>query len=106
MFEHYKIDSVIMLHCIYCLIIHVYSFTFYIDILKDSIKPYNEEDSERFKTVVAFECRGIEPVDFSPRVSLVLKVFLSQRLVAALFSLHSLFNSCILRAVIMILSIA
>lgn len=38
------------------------------DILKDSIKPYNEEDSERFKTVVAFECRGIEPVDFSPRV--------------------------------------
>ena len=27
------------------------------------------EDSNRFKTMVAFDCRGVEPVDFSPRVS-------------------------------------
>lgn len=27
------------------------------------------EDSERFKTMVHFECRGLEPVDFQPQVS-------------------------------------
>ena len=27
------------------------------------------EDSERFKTMVVFDCRGVEPFDFSPRVS-------------------------------------
>lgn len=26
------------------------------------------EDSERFKTMVQFECRGLEPVDFQPLV--------------------------------------
>ncbi|MBN3302249.1 CXXC motif containing zinc binding protein [Amia ocellicauda] len=35
-----------------------------IDILKDTITPYNADDSERFKTMVQFECRGLEPVDF------------------------------------------
>ncbi|XP_060070390.1 CXXC motif containing zinc binding protein-like [Ylistrum balloti] len=39
-----------------------------IDIIKDSIKPYNIDDSGKFKTVVVFDCRGMEPVDFSPRV--------------------------------------
>ncbi|KAK1165072.1 CXXC motif containing zinc binding protein [Acipenser oxyrinchus oxyrinchus] len=38
-----------------------------IDILKDTMKPYRAEDSERFKTVVQFECRGLEPVDFQPQ---------------------------------------
>ncbi|XP_051867826.1 CXXC motif containing zinc binding protein isoform X3 [Pristis pectinata] len=38
-----------------------------IDILKDTIKPYNAEDSEKFKTIVHFECRGLEPVDFQPQ---------------------------------------
>ncbi|CAM2119051.1 CXXC motif containing zinc binding protein [Caretta caretta] len=38
-----------------------------IDILRDTIKPYNAEDSEKFKTVVEFECRGLEPVDFQPQ---------------------------------------
>uniref|UniRef100_A0A8C2IUK5 CXXC motif containing zinc binding protein n=2 Tax=Cyprinus carpio TaxID=7962 RepID=A0A8C2IUK5_CYPCA len=37
-----------------------------IDILRDTITPYNAEDSERFKTIVQFECRGLEPVDFQP----------------------------------------
>uniref|UniRef100_A0A672T4N4 CXXC motif containing zinc binding protein n=1 Tax=Sinocyclocheilus grahami TaxID=75366 RepID=A0A672T4N4_SINGR len=39
-----------------------------IDILRDTITPYNAEDSERFKTIVQFECRGPEPVDFQPQV--------------------------------------
>jgi hypothetical protein len=26
------------------------------------------QESEKFQTVVVFECRGIEPVDFDPRV--------------------------------------
>ncbi|XP_072028725.1 CXXC motif containing zinc binding protein-like [Amphiura filiformis] len=38
------------------------------DIISDTIQPYNAEDGERFKTVIVFECRGIEPVDFSPRI--------------------------------------
>ena len=33
------------------------------------------EDSNRFKTMVAFDCRGVEPVDFSPRVSHLSMVF-------------------------------
>ena len=38
-----------------------------IDILGESITPYNAEDNERFKTIVQFECRGLEPVDFQPQ---------------------------------------
>ncbi|XP_023674582.1 CXXC motif containing zinc binding protein isoform X3 [Paramormyrops kingsleyae] len=37
------------------------------DILKDTITSYNAEDSDRFKTMVQFECRGLEPVDFQPQ---------------------------------------
>ncbi|XP_025062446.1 UPF0587 protein C1orf123 homolog isoform X2 [Alligator sinensis] len=39
-----------------------------IDILSHTIKPYNAEDSEKFKTIVEFECRGLEPVDFQPQL--------------------------------------
>ncbi|XP_016897763.1 CXXC motif containing zinc binding protein isoform X2 [Cynoglossus semilaevis] len=38
-----------------------------IDILGDTITPYNAENSETFKTMVQFECRGLEPVDFQPQ---------------------------------------
>ncbi|XP_069828391.1 CXXC motif containing zinc binding protein-like [Dendropsophus ebraccatus] len=38
-----------------------------IDILTASLQPYNAEDNERFKTIVEFECRGLEPVDFQPQ---------------------------------------
>ncbi|XP_014794847.1 PREDICTED: UPF0587 protein C1orf123 homolog isoform X1 [Calidris pugnax] len=38
-----------------------------IDIISQTIKPYNAEDSEKFKTIVEFECRGLEPVDFQPQ---------------------------------------
>lgn len=39
-----------------------------IDIMKDTITSYNADDSNQFKTIVVFDCRGVEPVDFSPRV--------------------------------------
>lgn len=29
---------------------------------------WKAEDSEKFKTMVQFECRGLEPVDFQPQV--------------------------------------
>ncbi|XP_003921594.1 CXXC motif containing zinc binding protein isoform X1 [Saimiri boliviensis] len=38
-----------------------------IEILSSTIKPYNTEDNENFKTIVEFECRGLEPVDFQPQ---------------------------------------
>ncbi|XP_053549430.1 CXXC motif containing zinc binding protein isoform X1 [Bombina bombina] len=38
-----------------------------IDILSSSLRPYNAEDSDTFKTIVEFECRGLEPVDFQPQ---------------------------------------
>ncbi|KAL5020933.1 hypothetical protein ScPMuIL_000088 [Solemya velum] len=39
-----------------------------IDIIQETIAPYTEGDSGRFKTVVVFDCRGVEPIDFSPRI--------------------------------------
>nr|XP_012301211.1 UPF0587 protein C1orf123 [Aotus nancymaae] len=38
-----------------------------IKILSSTIKPYNAEDNENFKTIVEFECQGLEPVDFQPQ---------------------------------------
>jgi len=40
------------------------------DIIKESLCAYCADDMPRFKTVVAFDCRGIEPTDFAPRVCL------------------------------------
>lgn len=37
--------------------------------MKDTIKAYNADDSGHLKTVVMFDCRGVEPVEFSPRVN-------------------------------------
>ncbi|XP_065349496.1 UPF0587 protein CG4646 [Cloeon dipterum] len=37
----------------------------YIDVVKGSYKEYTEEDSGKFKTIVSFTCKGIEPVQFS-----------------------------------------
>lgn len=39
-----------------------------IDIVDKSNAPYTADDSGAFKTIVVFECRGAEPVEFSPRV--------------------------------------
>ena len=41
------------------------------DILKDFMKPYVIEKNNQFQTVAAFECRGMEPVDYSFRVSVI-----------------------------------
>jgi len=38
-----------------------------IDILNDEMKSYTLEDSNSFKTIAAFECRGCEPSAFSFR---------------------------------------
>lgn len=32
----------------------------------NSIREYNAEDSENWKTIAEFECRGFEPVAFQP----------------------------------------
>ncbi|RUS71671.1 hypothetical protein EGW08_020560 [Elysia chlorotica] len=39
-----------------------------IDILKDSLTSYTQDDAGKFKTIVVFDCRGVTPSDFSPRV--------------------------------------
>lgn len=31
------------------------------------VAAYTDADAGKFKTIVAFDCRGIEPVEFSPR---------------------------------------
>ncbi|XP_077284949.1 UPF0587 protein CG4646 isoform X2 [Arctopsyche grandis] len=38
-----------------------------LEILQGTNGEYLSGDSGKFKTIVVFECRGIEPVDFSPR---------------------------------------
>lgn len=37
-----------------------------LDIVPGSNASYTIDDSEKFKSIVAFECRGIEPVDYRP----------------------------------------
>lgn len=32
--------------------------------MPETLKSYNSEDSESFKTIVAFDCRGYMPVEF------------------------------------------
>ncbi|XP_030554369.1 UPF0587 protein GA18326 [Drosophila novamexicana] len=38
-----------------------------IDVVEKSNVPYTAEDAGKFKTIVVFDCRGVEPVEFSPR---------------------------------------
>ncbi|XP_050053511.1 CXXC motif containing zinc binding protein isoform X2 [Aphis gossypii] len=38
-----------------------------LDILPDTISKYTIEDSNKFKSIVTFDCRGISIIDFSPR---------------------------------------
>ncbi|KAK2150874.1 hypothetical protein LSH36_384g01036 [Paralvinella palmiformis] len=39
-----------------------------IDIVKDSIKQYTAEDTNKFKTIIVFDCRGVEPIAFDARI--------------------------------------
>jgi len=38
-----------------------------LDIIEDSVVSYDMLDNNKFKTIVIFDCRGLEPVDFDPR---------------------------------------
>ena len=38
-----------------------------IDLIEDSVASYDAGDSNTWKTIVVMDCRGIEPVEFSPR---------------------------------------
>lgn len=40
-------------------------------ILEDSVQVYTKSDHENFKTIVLFDCRGVELVDFDFRVRIV-----------------------------------
>ncbi|XP_055613119.1 UPF0587 protein GA18326 [Uranotaenia lowii] len=44
-----------------------------IDILEGSNVTYTAEDSGKLKTIVAFDCRGVEPTEFSPRSGWIAK---------------------------------
>ncbi len=46
------------------------------DIYRDSLDSYNYGDNDRFKSVVAFDCRGMEPVEFDPRDGWAAKGFI------------------------------
>lgn len=35
--------------------------------------PYTADDSGNYKTICSFDCRGIEPIEFSPRVGWLVK---------------------------------
>nr|CAG4643606.1 EOG090X0HQJ [Ilyocryptus agilis] len=37
------------------------------DIIPESVTSYNDEDQGKFKTIIKFDCRGMEPSNFSPR---------------------------------------
>lgn len=38
-----------------------------IDVVEKSNAAYTADDTGSFKTIVVFDCRGVEPVEFSPR---------------------------------------
>ncbi|KAI8125004.1 UPF0587 protein [Lucilia cuprina] len=44
-----------------------------IDVVEKSNDVYTQEDSGKFKTIVVFDCRGAEPVEFSPRVGWIVR---------------------------------
>lgn len=37
------------------------------------IVEYGDDDTGKFKTIVAFDCRGVEPIEFSPRAGWIVK---------------------------------
>jgi len=52
-----------------CLILDItVKICFFTGILEDSVQPYTKDDHENFKTIVVFDCRGVELVDFDFRV--------------------------------------
>lgn len=53
---------------------------FITDIIRESISSYSDEDSPNFKTIVVFDCRGAEAIDYDARV----RIFMF----ALVFQLH------------------
>ncbi|EFA01755.2 UPF0587 protein CG4646-like Protein [Tribolium castaneum] len=45
-----------------------------LDIIEGSNGKYTNEDQDKFKTIVVFDCRGIEPVEFTPGEGWVAKI--------------------------------
>uniref|UniRef100_U5EXQ0 Uncharacterized protein n=1 Tax=Corethrella appendiculata TaxID=1370023 RepID=U5EXQ0_9DIPT len=43
-----------------------------LDICEGSNASYTQEDSGKFKTIVAFDCRGLEPIEFTPRSGFII----------------------------------
>ncbi len=41
-----------------------------LDIVPDTVRSYNDAKNGEFQKIVVFDCRGLEPRDFDPRVSL------------------------------------
>ncbi|EDV98176.1 UPF0587 protein GA18326 [Drosophila grimshawi] len=39
-----------------------------IDVVEKSSVAYTADDAGKFKTIIVFDCRGVEPVEFSPRI--------------------------------------
>jgi hypothetical protein len=42
-------------------------------IIENSITPFIAENQEQYQTIVVFDCRGIEPIDFSPRTGWIVR---------------------------------
>lgn len=55
---------------------HCAILVFATDIVKDSIKQYTAEDTNKFKTIIVFDCRGVEPIAFDARVGTPLYLFI------------------------------
>ena len=60
--------SLILGHGVYCFVLHMYVVVCVTDIIKESLRAYFADDMPHFKTVVIFDCRGVEPTNFEPRV--------------------------------------
>ncbi|XP_055390297.1 UPF0587 protein CG4646 [Condylostylus longicornis] len=44
-----------------------------VDVVEHSNQSYTLDDSGKFKTIVTFDCRGAEPVEFSPQTGWIAK---------------------------------
>ena len=49
------------------------------DIMPETISSYNAEDSETFKSIAVFDCRGFIPVEFDFLVDFISYLFLNQK---------------------------
>ena len=43
-------------------------FIHHADIFENTVRPYTYDDCPSYRTVVVFDCRGVEPTQYDPRV--------------------------------------